>query len=184
MPTYIGSTTFGSEVTWAKIRNYNWLVSAPHVRDDTPPTPATCTVVGIVSPVPLFLEPHGTYNPIFGNSILEASRLQFQLLAPTLHPGFNADFDFGLEQIRKLQDKVTTEGSKPERFVVVHNETGDGVINAFEFSWPLFAERVCTHIFSYPTFKLTLIWIMAIKASPYNRTSSLLLQSLISTPAF
>jgi hypothetical protein len=172
MPNFIGSATFGSHVAWAKEGNHSSLINAVDVNNSTLSRPATCVVVGIVSPVPLFLEPHGTYNHMFRNGTLETSKLQFQLLTPTLDPDLEADFDLGLNQIEHLQERAIMGGSRPECFVVVHNQTGDGVIKAFEFSWPLFADRVCAHSFLYATLELTLIWNVTIQASPYNRTSS------------
>lgn len=137
--TYVGAQDFLSHVVWTKTGIQNDLMNTASDIDGTPPDSdrATCAVVGTVSPNRLFLEPHGNYNPMFENSALESSKVQFQLITPVVHPEFADDFVLGIEHIEKLQNKAITEGPSAEHFVVM-----DGQKKALKFSWPLFEKRV------------------------------------------
>lgn len=137
--TYVGSPDFLSHLVWSKTGNQNDLMNAPSDIKATPQASdrATCAIVGIVSPVRLFLEPHGNFNPMFENSALETSKAQFQLVSPALHPEFNDDFNVGIEHIESLQNKAITEGPNAEHFIVF-----DGQRKGLKFSWPLFEKRV------------------------------------------
>jgi hypothetical protein len=114
-------------------------MSAPSGIGDNPQPSerATCAIVGTVSPTRLFLEPHGNFNPMFENSALETSKIQFQLVPPAIHPEFTEDFTLGIERIEKLQNKAITEGPTAEHFVIL-----DGQKKGLKFSWPLFEKRV------------------------------------------
>jgi hypothetical protein len=139
-PTYVASNDFVSHVEWLKTGNQNDLVvsAAADSPKETPPQRATCAVVGTVSSQRLFLEAHGNFNPNFENSALETSKAQFQLLSPTIHPEFDADFWRGMKHIENLQSQVIKEGPDAEHFIVQ-----DGLKRALKFSWPLFEKRVC-----------------------------------------
>jgi len=139
--SYVGSEDFLSQLVWLKTGNQSDLMSAsdsnaPHASDR-----ASCAIVGTVSPVRLFLEPHGNFNPMFENSALETSKVQFQLTSPETHQEFSNDFKIGIEKIESLQNKAIVEGSSAEHFVVL-----DGQRKALKFSWPLFEKRV-RHLF-------------------------------------
>ena len=103
---------------------------------------ATCAIVGTISPIRLFLEPHGNYNPTFDKSALETSKVQFLLVPPVIHPDFVDDFNIAVEHIERLQDKAITEGPGGEHFIIL-----DGRNKALKFSWPLFEKRVCQFFF-------------------------------------
>jgi hypothetical protein len=137
--TYVGSPEFLSNLVWLKTGNQNDLMCVPVDSNDASSERATCSIVGTVSPVRLYLEPHGNFNPMFDNSALETSKLQFQLISPEVHPEFIDDFKLGLERVEKLQNKVITDGPDGEHFIV-----SDGRTRALKFSWPLFEKRVCT----------------------------------------
>jgi hypothetical protein len=117
--------------------------------DNTPLFPATCTVVGTVSPIHLYLRPHGNHHPQFKSDGLENSKLQFQIVAPAFLPDFEADFNLGLERIETFQEKIIADrpGAVADGIVVVYNETQDGPQKALVFSWPLFQKRVCKRTF-------------------------------------
>ena len=138
-PTYVASTGFGSRVAWMKSGNQNDLVSASTVLEDskTPSSRVTCAVVGTVSPNRLYLEPHGNYNPNFEKTALETSKLQFQLIPPSLHPDFEEDFNRGIKNIESLQKLACKDGPGAEHFVVT-----DGGKRGLKFSSPLFEKRV------------------------------------------
>jgi hypothetical protein len=138
-PTYVASPEFMSQVTWSKTGTQNELMSVPDDVKAAASDRATCAIVGTISPVRLLLEPHGNFNPIFEKNALETSKMQFQLIAPTAHPEFLADFDTSIQRIESLQKKAITEGPKAEHFVVI-----DGHQKALKFSWPLFEKRVRT----------------------------------------
>jgi hypothetical protein len=126
-------------VEWLKTGNQNDLVitGAPDPSKESATERATCAVVGTVSSQKLFLEPHGNFNPTFENSALENSKVQFQLLSPTVYPEFDADYGRGIKLIERLQRQVIKEGPDPEHFIV-----SDGLKKALKFSWPLFKKRV------------------------------------------
>jgi hypothetical protein len=136
-PAYVGSADFLSNLVWLKVGNQDDLMNAPVLPDETPSDKATCVIVGTVSPVRLFLEPHGNFNPAFDNSALESSKVQFQLVQPVTHPEFSDDFKLGIERIERLQTKAISEGPNPEHFVI-----SDGRTKALKFSWPMFEKRV------------------------------------------
>ena len=122
-----------------KTGNQNDLVVARTPTDpkDTPCMQATCAVVSTVSRNRLFLEPHGNYNPNFEKTALETSKAQFQLVSPTNHPQFDADFGTGTDHIETLQMQAIKDGPEAEHFIV-----NDGLRTALKFSWPLFEKRV------------------------------------------
>ena len=137
--TYVALPNFLSRLVWSKAGSQNDLMYVPSDKD-TPQysSQATCAIVGTMSPVQLFLEPHGNFNPLFENSTLETSKAQFQLVSPALQPEFNNDFKVRIEHIKSLHNKAIMEGPNTEHFVVL-----DGQRKALKFSWPLFEKRVC-----------------------------------------
>jgi hypothetical protein len=137
-PTYVASSEFLQHVLWMRSSAQNDLVLAPSDVEDPPSTRATCAVVGAVSPNRLFLEAHGNYNPNFERATLETSKAQFQIVAPTQHAEFDADFNQAVKHIETLQRMAIKEGPPAEHFVV-----SDGLKKALKFSWPLFEKRVC-----------------------------------------
>ncbi|KAF8800256.1 hypothetical protein BYT27DRAFT_7217171 [Phlegmacium glaucopus] len=126
-------------VVWMKTGNVNNLMTAPNNLNDTPSDRATCAIVGTVSPLRLFLEPHGNFNPTFEHSTFETSKAQFQLVAPTSYPEFDADFELGMKHIENLQTKAITGGPNAKHFVM-----WDDKKKALKFSWPLFERRAST----------------------------------------
>ena len=137
--TYIASSRFGTHVTWSKSGNQNYLVYSSSALDDSdsPSLWATCAIVGTVSPTRLYLEPHGNYNPNFERTALETSKIQFQLVAPSLHWEFEDDFNHGTKILESLQKIACKERPGPEHFVV-----NDGGKRALKISSPLFEKRV------------------------------------------
>lgn len=99
--------------------------------------PATCAVVGMVSPNRLLLEAHGNFNPTYDKA-LENAKVQFQLVSPTFHPEFDGDFKLAIGRIQALQGMVINEGPGAEHFIVK-----DGWKEGLKFSSPLFEKRVC-----------------------------------------
>lgn len=138
-PTYVASADFVSHVGWMKTGNQNDLVIASTTcpPKESPSPRATCAIVGTVSPNRLFLDAHGNYNPNFDNTTLETSKAQFQIVSPTVHQEFDADFGHGIKNIETLQRQVIKEGPDAEHFIV-----NDGQKRALKFSWPLFEKRV------------------------------------------
>jgi hypothetical protein len=140
--TYVASSEFVSQVEWLKSSNQSDLVLASADSEDpsTPSSRATCAVVGTVSPNRLFLEPHGNYNPNFEKSSLETSKAQFQLVAPTVHPKFEGDFNHGIKNMETIQNMACKDGPGAEHFIIM-----DGGKKNLKFSWPLFEKRVCRY---------------------------------------
>ena len=104
---------------------------------DAPSLQATCAVVSTVSPSWLYLEPHGNYNPNFKRTALETSKVQFQLVPPSLHPEFEDDFNRGIKILESLLKIACKDGPGPEHFMI-----SDGGKKALKFSSPLFEKRV------------------------------------------
>ncbi|KAF8804159.1 hypothetical protein BYT27DRAFT_7302171 [Phlegmacium glaucopus] len=125
-----------SNVMWMKSGNVNDLMIAPNNLNDTPSNRATCAIVGTVSPLRLFLEPHGNFNPTFEHSTFETSKTQFQLVSPTSYPEFNADFELAIKHVEDLQTKAITDGPNAKYFVM-----WDDKKKALKFSSPLFERR-------------------------------------------
>lgn len=142
----MASSGFARHVEWVKSGNQDDLVIAMSAleRSNTPCPRATCAVVGIVSPNRLFLEPHGNYNPNFEKTALETSKAQFMLVAPTLHPEFEADFEQGIKSIESVQKMACKDGPGAEHFVISDNGK-----KGLKFSSPLFEKRVCI-LLSFP----------------------------------
>ena len=107
---------------WLKSGYQNDLMNMASDLKDNPSEQATCAVVGAVSPSHLFLEPHGNFNPMFENAALEASKAQFQIVSPIVHPEFSDDLKLALEHIERLQKKAITEGPNREHFVVTDGQ--------------------------------------------------------------
>jgi hypothetical protein len=149
--SYAGSLAFSDHVTWNKVTNESYLTAASNNPNTTsfPSHPRACAVVGVVSPIHLYVRPHGNYSPEFERGHLENSQLQFQIVAPALLPGFKADFDFGVQRFKNIQRLVSTHAHRfpADQFVVIYNETGDGPEKALKFQSPLFEERVCTSLY-------------------------------------
>ncbi|KAF8816198.1 hypothetical protein BYT27DRAFT_7248506 [Phlegmacium glaucopus] len=114
----------------------NELMNTPSDINDTPSVSATCAVVGTVSPLRLFVEPHGNFNPSFEHASFETSKAQFQIISPISYPELNDDFEQGIKHLESLQKKAITDGPNPSYFVV-----WDSKSKALRFSWPLFEKR-------------------------------------------
>ena len=124
---------------WLKTGNQNDLVltNVSDATKDGDPIRAICAVVGLVSPHRLFLEPHSNYNPNFEKTVLETSKVQFQIVSPNSHQEFANDFNRAVKHMESLQKQAIKEGPEAEHFIVT-----DGLKKALKFSWPLFEKRV------------------------------------------
>jgi hypothetical protein len=98
-PTYAASSSFMSQVAWVKAGNQSELMRLPGDDTNAEPVHATCALVGTVSPLQLLLKPHGNVNLNYEKSALETSKLQFQVVYPTDHAGFDADFGTAMERL-------------------------------------------------------------------------------------
>jgi hypothetical protein len=156
-PTYIASPDFLSHIVWVKAPtgSHNDLMITRGNINEAPSDLATCAVIGTVSPTRLFLEPHGNFNPMFENSMLESSKFQFQLLSPVIHPEITDDFNLGMKNIESLQNKAFNHGPNPEHFIVT-----DGQAKALKFSSPLFQKRVCSFMVSIVAHALIMMQII------------------------
>jgi len=140
---YMGQTDYLSGIDWKNRSPFRLLQHKMRAYDN-----CSCVVVGRVTPLQAYLEPHGDFDALsnapetFGNA-----RLMFSLVRPDVTvPYFPEEFNTAVSNIRCITHGLPASNCVVDDTFLTRCDDGNTMIN---FSWDLF-EDVSHHLLATP----------------------------------